>query len=754
MFLLIATGCVGSAAFSSMAARPTSDVVHPLFDLSSPKRSPFPSDRLTVTDRDQNTGRRVNLPMPADCIAKASECDDIAALNQLDGFNIRARLSIPFDGDIDPTSVTSDSVFLVSIGDALDWSDAIDASCHRGVDRDDEDVNDRFRARHSSFGGKAGINQVAWNPGTRTLHAMSDELLDEHSHYAIVVTRGVRDASGNAVEPHRLFERFRRFLSEEDTELCRYAGRLLLAQFAARRTGVDNRDIAALSFFSTQSVSYLVEAISRQISAGNPAPADFNVVPGGSRAVFPLNSIAGMTFNGQNTVGPVLTPTSVNLALTRAIPGAVGHLAYGRFVSPDYLVHPTQHIPHTPTRTAAPAPTGLTTIPFELAVPSGAKPAGGWPVMIMAHGRGAPQHFLLHARAAFAASRGMATISFSFVGHGRGPASTLTLRTIDGSTVTIPSPGRGYDQDGNGVIELTDGDLADHPYRLEFNSSATVQDIADVMQLVRVIQVGVDMDGDGQHDLDPERIYYNGISFGGSIGIPVAAFTPAIRAAAFIVPGGPRIENWRNQPGTAGLLRSLVGRTLDARTPSLLNSDVGLTTIGGLPVAAPFFNENIPLRDQPVLVDTVPGAAALQQFFDRSVWLSNVSGPNGFAPLLRRRPPPGIPPRPFLIQYARGDQNQANFLTAELLRAGGLESQTVLYRHDLFFADNPAVVKNPHTISNLIATPVASTIARAAQDQVVRFLESDGAVIVQPEPVRYWEVAVLMPLPEDFGFIR
>ena len=119
-FLLIATGCLRSAGISSIAAQPAHGVVHPLFDLTSPERSPFPSDRFTVTDPGQNTGRRVNLPMPDDCIANASDCDDVAVLNRLDGFNIRTRLSIPFDGDIDPTSVTSESVFLISLGDVLD----------------------------------------------------------------------------------------------------------------------------------------------------------------------------------------------------------------------------------------------------------------------------------------------------------------------------------------------------------------------------------------------------------------------------------------------------------------------------------------------------------------------------------------------------------------------------------------------------------------------------------------------------------
>jgi hypothetical protein len=35
------------------------------------------------------------------------------------------------------------------------------------------------------------------------------------------------------------------------------------------------------------------------------------------------------------------------------------------------------------------------------------------------------------------------------------------------------------------------------------------------MQLVREIQVGVDFDGDGRADLDPSKITYYGMSFGG-----------------------------------------------------------------------------------------------------------------------------------------------------------------------------------------------------------------------------------------------
>ena len=44
---------------------------------------------------------------------QASECDELTFLNRLDGFHLTPRISIPFDGDIDVSTVTSRSVFLM-----------------------------------------------------------------------------------------------------------------------------------------------------------------------------------------------------------------------------------------------------------------------------------------------------------------------------------------------------------------------------------------------------------------------------------------------------------------------------------------------------------------------------------------------------------------------------------------------------------------------------------------------------------------
>src|SRR5262245_28947030 len=152
----------------SQAGSPTASRVAPLFDLASPDRSPFPSDRFTVPDGRQITGRRVNLPMP-DCTARASDCEDVAVLNQLDGFNLEARISVPFSGAIDPSSVNSRSVFLVRVGDG------------------------KSSAPH------IGINYIVWDPATRELSFRPDQLLDEHTTYALLVTTGVRAADGRAI---------------------------------------------------------------------------------------------------------------------------------------------------------------------------------------------------------------------------------------------------------------------------------------------------------------------------------------------------------------------------------------------------------------------------------------------------------------------------------------------------------------------------------------------------------------------------
>ena len=107
-----------SGAVPTPPPPPSVQAVAPQFDLSTLRQSPFPSDLYTVADSGQNTGLRVNLPKP-DCNTKLSDCQDIAVLNQLDGFSAQTRLEIPFNGVIDPNSVNSSNLFFISLGDQV-----------------------------------------------------------------------------------------------------------------------------------------------------------------------------------------------------------------------------------------------------------------------------------------------------------------------------------------------------------------------------------------------------------------------------------------------------------------------------------------------------------------------------------------------------------------------------------------------------------------------------------------------------------
>src|SRR4029453_14556099 len=154
-------------------------------------------------------------------------------------------------------------------------------------------------------------------------------------------------------------------------------------------------------------------------------------------------------------------------------------------------------------------------------------------------------------------------------GHGYGPLSTLTVARDDGPAVTFPAGGRAIDQNGDGAIGLDEGFLATGGREGPDLYDGYAQTGADLMQLVRVIQAGVDVDGDGAPDLDASRISYWGWSIGSNYGIGFVAAPPQNTAAAFESIGGPALQHRRNSP----VARGVVGGWLAARTPSLLNSE-------------------------------------------------------------------------------------------------------------------------------------------------------------------------------------
>jgi len=650
---------------------------------------PFPTNLFTAPDASQITGLRVDLPKP-DCATHPSDCADVDVLDTLDGFNIQPRISIPFSAPIDLSTVSSSTIFLVGRG-----------------------------------GDVVGINQVEWEPLTNTLHVESDEQLAQDTTYLLVVTRGVHDANGQPLDA-TTFRRDLDFGQTKDPTLKAYRKALLDALPMAMAGGATPSEIADASLFTTQSIDAISRKIRTQLQGG---PVTFALGTDGERTVFPLSSVTAIQLRRQVGTATFATSFLPTPALS-IFPGSVGTIAFGSYASPDYE-NSAEVIPAVGTRTGTPVPQSTNRIQVTLFLPAGAKPAGGWPTALFGHGFTDSKDGAPWVVASSLAHAGIATIAINVVGHGGGPLGTYTVISTSGAPITLPSGGRGIDQDRNGAIDSTEGVNAVGAQSLIGSRDGLRQTTIDLMQLVKVLGGGVDVDGDGSPDLSRSRIYYAGQSFGGIYGVQLLGLEPDIRAGVPNVPGGPIIEIARLSPS----FRPLVGISLITRIPSLYNAvpDAFFTS----------FVENIPLRNLPPVVDTVPGASAIQALIDNTEWAQQAANPAAYAPFITR---------PVIIQFARGDKTVPNPTTTAILRAGHLASRATLFRNDLAYAANPAVSKNPHTfLTNVLGA--GAPYALAAQQQIATFFASDGATTIDPDgPGPFFETPTSL-LPEDLAFI-
>ena len=687
---------------------------------SNPAGAPFPSNRYTVFDGTQNTLRRVNLPKP-DCAVRVNDCLDIDVINTLDGFSTQPRITVPFTGAIDPNTVNSNTVYLVNLGDTLTL---------RG------------------YGDRVGINQIVWDPASNTLAFQSDELLQQHARYLLVITDGVRDSTGRKIKGGDDDDDDRDDSRENSRDSNEYRAYRHALRDGLRSQRGQRLKIVAASLFSTQSTSADLAKINRAIKGSNPAPVDFMIgTAGGSavRAVFPVPSVLGIQFNRQTGAAPAFTSSFVPTPALGVAPGAVAAVAYGRYRSPDYETA-GKYIPATGTLTGTPLPQGSNDLLVQMFVPSGAKPASGWPVAIFGHGFGDSLYGAPWTVAATLASRGIATVSINVVGHGGGALGSLAVLRATGP-VLVPAGGCGIDQDGDGNIASTEGSSAAAPRAIIGSRDGLRQTVVDLMQLVRQVEAGIDIDGDGSVDLDAQRIYYGGQSFGGIYGTIFLGTEPSLKAGVPNVPGGSITEIARISP----VFRVLTSIALVNRAPSLIN----LPPTAGVPF--PFnlnFNENMPLRDLPPVVTAVPGAPAISQFLDRSQWVTQAGNPVSYAALIRKQPLQGHAPKPVIFQFAKGDVTVPNPTTSAILRAGGLADRATYFRNDLAYAFNPAVGKNPHTFLTNISSAAGGGYAVMAQQQMAVFFASQGTLVIDPDGAGpYFEVPLLGALPEGTNFI-
>jgi predicted esterase len=190
---------------------------------------------------------------------------------------------------------------------------------------------------------------------------------------------------------------------------------------------------------------------------------------------------------------------------------------------------------------------GTEQVCFALTVPKAAAPAGGWPLVVHAHGTGGSFKDAIDtgiARELATAPRPMATFTFEGVAHGA----------------------------RRGTSTRTPASLMFNVYNPVAARANHVQGAVDVMQALRVAQVATfSVGAAGPVDLDPTRVYFFGHSQGANVGIAALAVSDFGSAAVLSGAGSVLVE---------GLLR----KTSPVPAKKALETVVGEELGGGHPV--------------------------------------------------------------------------------------------------------------------------------------------------------------------------
>ena len=672
----------------------------------------FPSDAFTVRDRRQVTGRRVNFrkgidyPSVNGAVRHAcngsdySICDAFSQLDKLDGFDLQPRVVVPFTGAIRLSSVNDSNFFISNNAGAF----------------------------------VSGLRQLTFDPVTHTLAGISDKFLREGTRYRIHVTSGIRDSRGRRVKAcgRACVVRFTtrtasgelvRIRRSMDLPLSNPHNAYVLAGFPGASTSTASRKLT----FTQNGKNDVFLAASVPASVSDP--------------------VKGIVRNDQVKADPNAPGAFKASAVPNLIPpGSAGYYAFGSFLSPRYQYasasahqdHPygvgsgltDGEIPPVPTG-RTPRALGADRLGVIVVTPNPVTHPPPWPAAVYGPGF-TRSNYDIFVTADYNAARGIVTLATDPAGHGFGPQSTTTV-TSNGTPTTFLSYGRGRDLDGDGVIGdgLNDGvgptghgsGRSELPSRKPVDGlqSGLVQTVVDNMALGRALKAGLDIPGIGKNLVDPNRIMYYGLSFGGIYGTMLMGTDPLFHRGLLNVPGGPIVDIARLS-SFRGDLATQLGRS----RPSLLNGGPGLNG----------FTEDLPLRNDPPMVIKHPGAAALQELFGASNWYDRTGSPETFAPRIRLRPDPAwkAHPKEVAFQTAYGDGTVPNPTAGTLYRAGALFDRVVYYRND----KTPTYASDPH---GWLADPTLAG-RTSGEQQLAEFLSTGQLVNTNPD---YLEVPIANP---------
>jgi len=260
-----------------------------------------------------------------------------------------------------------------------------------------------------------------------------------------------------------------------------------------------------------------------------------------------------------------------------------GTIEVGDYREDDHIVAPD----------ADATPRGTYTLPTRVWLPDlGAAP---WPTVLCGHGLGGDKgQCQVLADMMATAGEAVAVVAVDAVEHGEHPERTeADISILDDLmilAITVDPPG-----------------LVARRLRDNFRQSAW-----DKLQLLRAMEAGADVDGDGAVDLDAAHVAYAGVSLGAIMGPEPMALTDAMDGGVLLV-GGARIASIISDSPTFSVLVDLM------RPAGTTDGEVDRF----FPVLQTVIDAGDPAVYAPHLVDRFDGGAA-RSVFDGMAWQDEI----------------------------------------------------------------------------------------------------------------------------------
>jgi dienelactone hydrolase len=528
---------------------------------------PFPNNLLLSGSTDLTINNPVANP--------ANFGDPAVALSALDGFSTVAPWSTGFSVNVNPaTVIPGNTVRMFQVNRST-------TGAITGVVRELT----------------AGAEYVAALAGDqRTVVIVPTRPLLERTSYAAVMTTGITDTNGNNATPDTTY-----FLTQRTAPLATFDTSVT----PARCVGSTDQLIPVANACALEPLRQLTNSIEASLAAAGVARS--SIVVSWAATTQSTRPVLDAVRSTVTTTPTQVAPSGSTIAVAGLPP--IADIFIGFTSLPYYLTAPgtgTPAAPPTsiltsfwsaraggyqapfnalglsPTSTnvtfANPLPVATSTqrVPVLVTVPNAAsgrtKPATGWPVILFVHGLTRNRTDALAISATFA-QLGYVVVAIDNVAHGvtSGPlyientpfGPSVNERTFDvdlvNNTTGAPGADGRIDDSGTHFINLAS---------LLTSRDNVRQSVVDLFQFARNIPT-IDLNADGQPDLDGGRISVVAQSLGSIVSTTFMALEPNVNVGVLSVPGGGIAQLLNGSPTFGPRIRAgLAASGVNAGTPA------------------------------------------------------------------------------------------------------------------------------------------------------------------------------------------